>query len=633
MGPVLIDETPSYIRMPSRTESKAWDFSQALDLINTLSSPSPSIENRELQDTPKHRDSNASNLKSNGLSTKVGLGDFSRVWEFLGQPDDLPPPDVPALTFITPPDKPSYISDGATYQPAAAKGVKWRDEAEEGASLTEGGPEAAAGDSRPSTKTQRKKARRRAKAELAARQRTASDFESEADIPRAPARKASVHNIAAHLDQSSRFVVEPKEISGNLFTPQKTPQKSSKKRNAQPFSIGALAAREILQSTAKQDDCPIVTPHKSHATLEKHHASEPRPINSQTQAPREQQIQLTPSSQPSKAQTGQQLHAALQAGYQHQLPAHVSHTTAPAHNFAKQQPVWLQPGFLHPPAAATAAAVGAKHERTKPLFIREGDDRNLALRLKLIHDFGEDKKWLTSPVPMANHTKTPNGIHVFIDYSNIWIGFMELVKRLTGLHPHERTPHKNMSFDSLVLLLERGRPVAKRTLAGSAPFLPAFETAKAIGYELNILNKVFKAKELTERQRRYAGKEAGGATTSEGSGSETGTLSHPSYAPEKWVEQGVDEILHLKLLETIVDASDDEVSTIVLATGDAAEAEYSAGFMRMVERALKKGWKVELASWSKGMSYLYRKREFLEAWEEKFKVVDLDDFAEYLLDT
>ena len=101
------------------------------------------------------------------------------------------------------------------------------------------------------------------------------------------------------------------------------------------------------------------------------------------------------------------------------------------------------------------------------------------------------------------------------------------------------------------------------------------------------------------------------------------------YAPEKWVEQAVDEILHLKILESVVDAN--EPSTIVLATGDAAEAEYSQGFLKMVERALGKGWKVEVVSFRKNISGSYRKKEFRDRWGSHFKIIELDDFVQELL--
>ena len=96
------------------------------------------------------------------------------------------------------------------------------------------------------------------------------------------------------------------------------------------------------------------------------------------------------------------------------------------------------------------------------------------------------------------------------------------------------------------------------------------------------------------------------------------------------IEQGVDGILHLKIFESVVDT--DVPSTIVLATGDAAQAEYSQGFMAMVERALKKGWNVELVSWSKNISMMYSRPEWVRTWGQQFRIVYLDDYAEELLD-
>jgi len=52
----------------------------------------------------------------------------------------------------------------------------------------------------------------------------------------------------------------------------------------------------------------------------------------------------------------------------------------------------------------------------------------------------------------------------------------------------------------------------------------------------------------------------------------------------------------------------------------------------MAERALKKGWTVELVSWSKNISAMYTRREWAAAWGERFRVVTLDDYAEELLD-
>lgn len=202
----------------------------------------------------------------------------------------------------------------------------------------------------------------------------------------------------------------------------------------------------------------------------------------------------------------------------------------------------------------------------------------------------------------------------------IMIGLHDAFKISRGLSIASRIRRQPISFHNLSIILERGRRTAKRVLVGSDNF-PSIKEAKRIGYETNILDRVHKAKELTPRQMKY--RNVNGATSS---GSETTAVM---YAPEKWVEQAVDEILHLKILESVVDAK--EPSTIVLATGDAAEAEYSQGFLKMVERALGKGWKVEVCSFRKNISGSYRKKEFRTRWGSSFKIIELDDFVQELL--
>lgn len=271
--------------------------------------------------------------------------------------------------------------------------------------------------------------------------------------------------------------------------------------------------------------------------------------------------------------------------------------------------------------------------------------------MKIIGDFYEDRKHLVAPMTLTTHNNDPNGIHLFVDASNVFIGFMNQLKLSRGIHPMHHMPQANLSFDGLALLMERRRPVARRILVGSTPHLPAFDKAKAVGYECNILEKVYKARELTERQIYFRETDARrfgrplrmtpgpSATTAFGS-SPVSTPSHgvfgsgsgntPLFDPPRMIEQGVDEILHMKMLESIVDA--ERPSTMVLATGDAAAAEYSPGFQAMVLRALNKGWRVELISWSKSISSHYTKKAWTDQWGDKFRIIFLDDYAEELLD-
>lgn len=256
-------------------------------------------------------------------------------------------------------------------------------------------------------------------------------------------------------------------------------------------------------------------------------------------------------------------------------------------------------------------------------------ERKSSLITKLTRKHPTEKKYLQNPglsLPAFTPLNTsPIGIHVFVDISNITIGFHDTLKLSRHLPLESRIRRIPMSFHNFTLILERGRPAAKRVLVGSDK-LPAIDAARAIGYETNILERVHKAKEMTPRQKRFHRNGHTSANDTYTSGSETPATT----APEKWVEQAVDEILHLKILESLIDC--EKPATMVLATGDAAEAEYSGGFMKMVERALSKGWMVELVSFRLNTSNAYRRREFHQRWGGMFRLVSLDEYVEEMIE-
>lgn len=277
--------------------------------------------------------------------------------------------------------------------------------------------------------------------------------------------------------------------------------------------------------------------------------------------------------------------------------------------------LWTAPGVPSRPHHAVIAPRDGLSSRS----------RKQSLITELMRQYPEEKKYLKN-AGLLEPAFTPLnvskiGIHVFVDISNISIGFHDCLKLARGMPRDTRLKRVPLSFHNFSLVLERGRPAAKRVLVGSDKSA-VIQQAKAISFETNILERVHKAKELTPRQKKYQSRSAG-----ETSGSETNT-SAP--AAEKWVEQAVDEILHLKILESLIDA--EKPSTIVLATGDAAEAEYSGGFLRMVERALEKGWAVELVSFRLNTSSLYKRKDFRARWGPMFKWIELDPFVEFLID-
>ena len=260
--------------------------------------------------------------------------------------------------------------------------------------------------------------------------------------------------------------------------------------------------------------------------------------------------------------------------------------------------------------------------------------RKKELIARLLSQFSDEKRFLKNaglPEPAFTALNVSDrGIHIFVDISNIMIGFHDCLKAARDIPRETRIRRVPLEFHNFSLILERGRPAAKRVLVGSDRF-PVVQQAKSIGYETNILERVHKAKELKSTlhaKKIRPGKAAGSGRETGGSGSETNVAVQK--AAEKWVEQAVDEILHLKILESLVDA--ERPGTIVLATGDAAEAEYSGGFMRMVVRALEKGWMIELVSFRLNTSSAYLRNEFRGRWGKMFRWIMLDEWVEFLID-
>ncbi|KAL8375702.1 hypothetical protein RB595_007017 [Gaeumannomyces hyphopodioides] len=230
-----------------------------------------------------------------------------------------------------------------------------------------------------------------------------------------------------------------------------------------------------------------------------------------------------------------------------------------------------------------------------------------------------------------------DGIHVFVDMSNIIIGFYQHVKRRRGIHASKKMLAPPFWFEGLSLILQRGRHAAKRVVAGSMaePHVkhewPQYmKDADDLGYEMNILSRVSKPQPPTPKARRHNMRRA-----KPNSQSSTGSSDEdPRAAPPPCIlrngEQGVDEILHLKMCESVLDF---ERSTIVLATGDAAAAEFSGGFLAMAERALAKGWHVELVTWKSTISSSWRRLSTSRKWADRFRIVPLDSFVEELFDS
>ncbi|KZT02821.1 uncharacterized protein LAESUDRAFT_738519 [Laetiporus sulphureus 93-53] len=315
-----------------------------------------------------------------------------------------------------------------------------------------------------------------------------------------------------------------------------------------------------------------------------------------------------------------------------------------------------------------------------PLDARVLHLRNLAHKLRLL--FPQDAVSLhrTMLAPGGVITASPDFvdtrgpepcsrdilIHVFVDHSNILIGFLSYIRRHMSYLGRHRP--KLLSHAALALILERGRPVTRRVMVASSPLYQPVSTAEQLGYEVRVFARVPDTGDGADRRHLYthsrshsyvnAERHSPGLTTGNGRGdghirnnskrssyvgngtsteSDTGTgtgTGQGTPSRTRYREQGVDELLQLKLHQAIVDV--DVVppnATIVLATGDGNVGQFNEeGFLGCVRTALKKGWRVELYAWEGGLSRAWM-REFGDSpWSEKFQIHMLDRFASDLLE-
>jgi len=650
--------------MPSVTPDHAWDFSPVFNLIQSLSHKDDTPQQQTFKQEKQSFLEPTSPL-DDGVEGGLGLGDFNKIWDYLGVKRNVPPPSVPPFEASTSGrllqnDRDAYASDSALYFPSSIKGVRWRDEETEGADLAETQPETPSKNGL--TKNQRKKKNRRerkaSESEVITeqmRQHIASeDFGSEAELenvpvtPVMPVKKAPVQTELppkqALQEKSNKVqtankaatLLQSQVVSKTSTQPASVPSlKKLVERPAQPSTTPSKVAQKVTNNFLRPAQ---VTPtgkttsflsDEINAQLDKLSGSPPK-------------SKVIASQTPSKSINNPQ---SMKNKWLVPKPANNrTHSTPPEGPNASVVITNVLSTFPIKDMAAhavtqTMTPTRKRHELL-PVAYQTAADRNWSLLLKLLRNFPAERDSLLSPLQLSINRPQPNGIHVFVDASNILIGFHDALKRARGIPAGARVPRPDLSFHALALLLERRRPVTKRVLAGSTPEISAFEEARQVGYETCILDKVFKAKELTERQKRFARRAMSSSSeryyasgsASDGNGNIPSADALPPQQP-KWIEQAVDEILHLKILESIVDkdvSAGEQAPTMVLATGDAAEAEYSPGFMKMVERALGKGWNVEVVAWGANISMGYRRMEKKAQWGHRFKIIELDDYAEEL---
>ncbi|KAL6877168.1 hypothetical protein J3F83DRAFT_447373 [Trichoderma novae-zelandiae] len=235
--------------------------------------------------------------------------------------------------------------------------------------------------------------------------------------------------------------------------------------------------------------------------------------------------------------------------------------------------------------------------------LRLKEDKHRALMLGLVPYRIRD-----AAIAEKHSEITSQGVHVFVDMSNIDIGYQSTLKEIRHLKEHARLsplPHLDLQF--LTKILVRDRPVVALNVGCStAPGRsePRYvQQLRDLGYQID----------LRERKRVV----------------EVGSPSAGAPDTLRYVEDLVDETLQVRIAESVMEYFRTP-GTIVLATGDAKPSPHSDGFFSCVQRALKMGWNVEVVSWRGNLSLRWVDKQWMSQWRDRFRVIELDDFLEVL---
>lgn len=638
--------------MPSQPTAKGWDFGSVFDLIDSSDVHdigSPKLETRTPPVRPRLAPPDGG----------IRLGSFVKLFEDLGIADDVPLP--PLSLSPSDPDSSGISNAGDALLPSPRF-----DRDNDLSEPITGGEDVPA----VLTKKQRKRARQQAEKE---QEQKVEEQKQQAQKHQAkgPFREAQRKQLQKQLESvfSARPSSTPATKGSEHTEVEQTPSKKSRSRSpskqirpesptkpalSQPIPTLSRPSSPVKQPRAQSrsnvgakirpatpipvvEASQVASPGKKDPVTPAPTKSQRPTLNQRANSTGQVATPQTQSAQNPSQNTRSVTPTPLEYGASHGL---VPRTVRPVTLPRSSQPVAAQPST--PTPAPVAVPTPARNFTTpynapETITIRPSVERHIHFHNKLLQIFPDDAKYIVAPRQLVNEKTRAEGIHIFVDASNIMIGFKDILRKY-GIRQHD------MAFDSLALLLERRRPVAKRVFAGShreANPLPSIkklvETSKSVGYESILQEQVFISRDDSEKKKffddvkRLGWYKAQQLRSGSGSDSETGPSAPKTPSAPRWVEQGVDEILHLKMCQSILDT--EVPSTMVLATGDGAEAEMSDGFLAHVERALKRGWKVELISWRQQTNGGYRNKKFRTKWSEQFKIIELDEFVEDLVDT
>ncbi|KAG7417844.1 hypothetical protein Forpe1208_v004590 [Fusarium oxysporum f. sp. rapae] len=226
------------------------------------------------------------------------------------------------------------------------------------------------------------------------------------------------------------------------------------------------------------------------------------------------------------------------------------------------------------------------------------------LMRKLVHE-----RVIDSMICKDYPTIAENGIHVFVDMSNIIIGFQKALRAKFGLPESSRfvpLPQMNLAFFHELLTRDRYAEwlnvgCSVRPNRNEPSFV---QELKDLGYRVDLRSR---------RPEQY------------------GADDHNTFEAGgfRYVEDMVDETLQIRISESVMQYFE-EPGTLVIATGDARPAKYSDGFLTQAQRALKMGWSVEVVSWKASLSSAWTTLLKDQSIGSRFRIIELDQLVDEL---
>ena len=183
--------------------------------------------------------------------------------------------------------------------------------------------------------------------------------------------------------------------------------------------------------------------------------------------------------------------------------------------------------------------------------------------------------------------------HIFIDFSNIYIGFINYTEN------KYKILNAKINCEKLLKIIEKDNNVEKRVLIGSEK-----ANIKYKNYEKHIQKIFMKYGYIVTILKRYK------------------------------KEYGVDELLHEKIEETL---NSELPGTIIIGSGDGKVANDNNSFYNLTINALYKGWNVVIISWKYQLSRNYSNGEELyellkdEEVKKRFTQISLEKYIDELI--